>query len=450
MTPPAFAALLGMLLAPTFLCAGEIVCRFDNGTDPEVNDFGERQGAGTCALAAPGSGCPANPQGRALDTGEPGGAANAIEIPLAAATSLAQGTLEAWVKSTWDWSSDRDHHAFLSIKMEGGTWQSLSLYHHGRMGDARALAFNIHDGIDNCILTPVEALGWRQGEWHHLAASWTPNSQWLFADGRLVAKRLTEGPVSFTAPAGPLRIGGPGLWGSAAGVLIDDVRFVGQALYAGLESIPVPTAPLPERLPTRLLARAGVALTASSTMASLCAETDVAELHVRSVVSLAPAYREGAAYYNARQSWPAGSAERSLFGVQPAARFTTDVVSGAGWDNRLVVAFKPEAPALGHYRWAVRGQHVMPLDGHRGLGRPERAGGDLHPQRLALPVAAHPGRRAGTRVGHGPLPCLRRRLPGRLAPLPCPARTARLGEPPGATLGRRLQSRRLLAGLAGA
>ena len=279
MKPLALAALLGMLLTPTVLCAGEIVCRFDTGTAPEVNDFGERTGTGACTLSPPGSGCPAHPQGRALDTGEPGGAANAIEIPLAAATSLAQGTLEAWVKSTWDWSSDREHHAFLSIKMEGGTWQSLSLYHHGRMGDARALAFNIYDGIDNCILTPVEALGWRQGEWHHLAASWTPNSEWLFADGRLVAKRLTEGPVSFSAPAGPLRIGGPGLWGSAAGVLIDEVRFVDQALYAGLESIPVPTAPLPERLPARLLARAGVTLTASSTMASLSAETDVAELH---------------------------------------------------------------------------------------------------------------------------------------------------------------------------
>ena len=84
------------------------------------------------------------------------------------------------------------------------------------------------------------------------------------------------------------------------------------------------------------------------------------ELHVRTVVALAPAYREGASYYSARQSWPAGSPERDLFGVQPAAEFATEVVSGAGWDNRFVVAFKSGAPALGHYRWAVRGQHVMP------------------------------------------------------------------------------------------
>jgi hypothetical protein len=83
------------------------------------------------------------------------------------------------------------------------------------------------------------------------------------------------------------------------------------------------------------------------------------ELRVRSVVRLDPAYRDGSFYYTPRQSWPSPP-DRDLFGVQPASRFATEVVSGSGWDNRFVVAFKPGSPALGHYRWAIRDRHVMP------------------------------------------------------------------------------------------
>ncbi|MBI3921305.1 MAG: hypothetical protein HY318_07810 [Armatimonadetes bacterium] len=92
------------------------------------------------------------------------------------------------------------------------------------------------------------------------------------------------------------------------------------------------------------------------------------EFRVRSVVNLASSFREGALYYTPRQSWGAPP-ERDLFGVQPASKFTAEVISGSGWDNRFVAAFtsspsagmssKP-ALALGHYRWAIRGQHVMP------------------------------------------------------------------------------------------
>jgi len=83
------------------------------------------------------------------------------------------------------------------------------------------------------------------------------------------------------------------------------------------------------------------------------------ELRVRSVVRLAEPYRAGAWMYTPRQSWTAPR-DRDLFGVQPISRFTQEILSGSGWDNRFVVAFKEGAPALGHYRWAVRGRHVMP------------------------------------------------------------------------------------------
>lgn len=268
-----------LLTFPSLTRAGQIVCHFDSGRDAEVNDFGDRKATGEWALSPEGTGCPANPRGRALDAGEVGGLAHLVEIPVSPTTSLAQGTLEAWVKTKWDWQSDRDHHSFLYIKMEGGYWNSICLYHHGRMGEARTLAFNINDGVDNCITCPVEQLGWKEGEWHHIAASWTEHSEWLFADGKLVAKRLFQNPMSFRSPSSPLRICPPGLWGSPTAALIDEVRFSDRPLYVGRETIPLPQSPLPDALPMGILEAHGTRILASSTASPYTNEEDVPELH---------------------------------------------------------------------------------------------------------------------------------------------------------------------------
>jgi hypothetical protein len=87
--------------------------------------------------------------------------------------------------------------------------------------------------------------------------------------------------------------------------------------------------------------------------------TSRGELHVYSVATLDPAFRQSALYYSPRQSW-ASAPERDLSGVQPAVKFTQDVVSGSGWDNRLVAGFLPSGGGIGHYRYAVNGRHVMP------------------------------------------------------------------------------------------
>ena len=83
------------------------------------------------------------------------------------------------------------------------------------------------------------------------------------------------------------------------------------------------------------------------------------ELHVYSVVTLDPAFRQQALYYSPRQSWPSAP-ERDLSGVRPARTFTQPVVSGSGWDNRLAVGFLPQGGGIGHCRYAVNGRHVMP------------------------------------------------------------------------------------------
>lgn len=267
--------LLGLTVAGGPVFAGQLVCHFDACRDADVNDFGDRVAVGEAQLGAPGSGCPVAPAGRALDTGAVGELPRWLEFAISSEADFSQGTFECWVKPRWDWQTDRDHHSFLYLKLGGGQWESICLYHHGRMGDARTLAFNVFDGVDNCILVPVEQLGWRADEWHHIAASWTPFSQWLFADGRLVAKRIYPDPVRFGQPAGRLQIGPPGLWRSAAATLIDEVRVCDRPLYVGLESFPVPTAPFPHELPGAVAAR----VTASSTTPPIVVENDVPALH---------------------------------------------------------------------------------------------------------------------------------------------------------------------------
>ncbi|NSW56938.1 MAG: hypothetical protein HPY44_13075 [Armatimonadetes bacterium] len=79
---------------------------------------------------------------------------------------------------------------------------------------------------------------------------------------------------------------------------------------------------------------------------------------VRSSVTLVESFRQGSWYYCQRQSWSA-TPDRNLFGVRRAADITEPIVSGAGWDPRLVVAFNA-TQAVGHYRLAVRGQYVPP------------------------------------------------------------------------------------------
>jgi len=258
---------------------GQLICHFNTGVNADVNDFGDRHALGQWSLTAAGNGCPADPQGRALDAGNVGDRAEFLEIPVSSQVSFAQGTMECWVKTRWDWQTDRDQHTFLLLRMEGGPWNSICLYHHGRMGEARTLAFNINDGVDNCIVCPVEQLGWREGEWHHLAASWTEHSEWLFADGKLVAKRFYEKPINFASPVGGLRLCPPGLWGSPTAVLLDEVRLSDRPLYVGYESFPPPTAPLPDTFRTSLLELPGTRFFASSTAPPEETESDVPELH---------------------------------------------------------------------------------------------------------------------------------------------------------------------------
>ena len=332
MRMPCVLCLAVVLWAPMAHAHRQLVCHF-NGEAPqaEVNDFAGPSAAvsGNGRLSPPGTGFPGDgPQGRALDTGYDMREALTLNLPLSRESDFSQGTMECWVKTAWDWV-EREQHSFLFLKMEGGVWNSICLYYHGRMGDAQMYAFNIFDVVDHPIVYDGHKLNWKKDEWHHIAACWTQHSTWMFADGKLVAHRTWEEPIRFSPPTGGLEIGRPGLYGAACGALVDEVRVCDEPLYIGQESFPLPTtALLPDKLPARL--SDGAEVTASSCAPLVQQAADVPELH------------DGVFGQSVRIGWAAnaGSVQVDL----------------------------PEAKRLAGVRWSRDGRRITDGEGEKGSG----------------------------------------------------------------------------------
>jgi hypothetical protein len=79
-------------------------------------------------------------------------------------------------------------------------------------------------------------------------------------------------------------------------------------------------------------------------------------LHIFSRVRLAKPFASAAWVYTPRQSW---GGRTLLFGVRPLAEIKAPCTSSSGWDNRFVVAFRPERTwAVAHWRAEVDGLWV--------------------------------------------------------------------------------------------
>ncbi|HJN15227.1 MAG TPA: LamG-like jellyroll fold domain-containing protein, partial [Armatimonadota bacterium] len=223
-------------------------------------------------LGPPGSGFPGDgTDGRALDAGVSGTHPQHLHVPVDGEADFSQGTFEAWVKTTWDWT-DPERHSFIELRMAGEKRNGLNLCYDGR-APKRGLCFKMNDGDgtgDHCTSYDVAGLEWRKGEWHHIAASWTPRSSWLFADGKLVARAMHSEVMVFSPAAGPLRVGEPDwLFATPCAALIDEVRVCDVPLHVGRDSI-LPWAPA-------LLD--GAEVTASSTSEPVVSVEDVPKLH---------------------------------------------------------------------------------------------------------------------------------------------------------------------------
>jgi len=147
-----------------------------------------------------------------------------VSVPSSGSLTLAQMTLEAWVKPTnlTGWRNV----IFRSLTASGADGVAYALY-----------ANSATDGGPGVYVRPT---GWAsdqhtaaaamltRGEWHHLAATYDGTVLRLYVDGAQAAKKNLSTPLR-SSPR-PLYVGGNPLWGEYFDGTLDDVRVYNRAL----------------------------------------------------------------------------------------------------------------------------------------------------------------------------------------------------------------------------
>lgn len=279
-------AVIASLMAPAAAGEHAVVVTFDQEA-ADRNDWGSLQPMDPQGwrLTAPGTGCPAHPQGRALDASSPDPPeARVLAFPLPTEADLRQGTVEMWFKPHWPMGA-REGHTLFHLKLRGGYWNGLWLGYHGTITPTtEAFGANIMDGLDHpAYVDDAEAqLGWKAGEWHHIACTWTDHSLWVFADGRWVAQTLCEMPFQIKENEGRICLGGTFGLGETrplAGGWIDEFRFVDLPLYSP-DHPPEPMRRVTTELDLGLAGPgSGTTATADSTSPPQALTLDVPQLH---------------------------------------------------------------------------------------------------------------------------------------------------------------------------
>lgn len=283
-------ALVIVLVAPPIalpLPIGRVLIVTFDEDKAERNDFGSLQPIDVRGwrLTPSGTGCPANPNGRALDAGYTEDAdARVLAFAIPTDADLRQGTVEMWFKPKWSMGT-REGHTLFHIKLRGGYWNGIWLGYHGTITPTtEAFGANIMDGLDHpAYVGDAKAqLGWKADEWHHIAVTWTEHSIYVFADGKLVAQTFSELPFQIDENEGRLCIGGTFGFGEErplAGGLIDEFRFVNLPLYSP-DNPPEPMRKVTAELDLGLAWLGfGAKATANSTFPPQPLTIDVPQLH---------------------------------------------------------------------------------------------------------------------------------------------------------------------------
>jgi len=150
----------------------------------------------------------------------------AVRYRLAGNLLPAAGTISLWVKPL-NWTpADGNFHVFLEAGSEGGRMGWLLLYKYYQSG---WLLLRIADEKGHVGMANRE-LRWREGEWHHVAATWSVDGLKIFVDGELLAQ--ADQPVVADNLGDFFLIGDRGwhLPHQGARTLLDDVRIYGYPL----------------------------------------------------------------------------------------------------------------------------------------------------------------------------------------------------------------------------
>lgn len=102
------------------------------------------------------------------------------------------GTVSLWVKPE-NWTpEDECFHSFFESGGEGADRNWLIFYKYYQRG---RLLLRCSDAEGRVGMATAENLGWRPGEWHHLAATWSPKALRIYVDGEPVAVEVKNSIV---------------------------------------------------------------------------------------------------------------------------------------------------------------------------------------------------------------------------------------------------------------
>jgi hypothetical protein len=190
----------------------------------------------TDAYSLGGAGHPAEITGPAKSTFAPGRFGQALlcgpEQPLlhyqtAGNVMPPSGTISLWVKPL-NWTpEDGNFHVFFESGTGSGPTGWIILYKFYQGGQ---MLLRYADEKQRVGMAAATGLGWRPGEWHHLAGTWSPAEERLYIDGELAATAPT--PLVAQTLADTFALGDNGWHVPHAGAqtLLDEVRIYAHPL----------------------------------------------------------------------------------------------------------------------------------------------------------------------------------------------------------------------------
>lgn len=186
-----------------------------------------------------------------------------VHYPTAGHVIPVVGTVGLWVRPE-NWTPDDDaFHVFFESGDAAGDRNWLIFYKYFQNG---WLLLRCSDAAGQVGIAKGQNLGWRPGEWHHLAATWSPKGLRVYVDGEVVGKEEAAVVVP-DALGSTFKVGDDGwhLPNPEARTLIDDLRVYDHPLdpteiarLAGRLTLSVTRQPLEGRWRARVRLPVGI------------------------------------------------------------------------------------------------------------------------------------------------------------------------------------------------
>ncbi len=127
--------------------------------------------------------------GQALKSGP---ATGYLHYPTAGIVSAKAGTVEMWVCPV-DWAgTEEKFHAFFDVRGQGALY--LYKYYQGGL-----LMLSCADVAGPYMSASAGIGGWKPGQWHHIAGTWSPREQHVYVDGKRIGSTQPGLPKSLGA-----------------------------------------------------------------------------------------------------------------------------------------------------------------------------------------------------------------------------------------------------------